>query len=66
MDIDNDDNYLDYYIGVYDSAVAADNDNSSSDPGNNIHNACPSGHTHEYCEGWKAGYQYESYLLNDA
>ena len=56
------DNYLDYYIGVYNGAVAADNDNNAD----GTHNYCPSGHTQEYCVGHKAGYSVEEYLLNDA
>jgi hypothetical protein len=58
------DNYLDYYIGVYNGAVAADIDNSKYADG--THNYSTSGHTQEYCIGHKAGYSVEEYLLNDA
>jgi hypothetical protein len=56
-----DDNYMHYYIGVHDGALAA---HSSYVDG--AHSACPSGHTQEYCMGYKAGYSDEGYLLNDA
>jgi len=59
------DNYLDYYVGDYNGAVAADrDDNAGGDDGTS--NYCGSGHTQEYCIGHKAGYSVEAYLLNDA
>ncbi|MGA9150551.1 MAG: hypothetical protein WBZ36_08235 [Candidatus Nitrosopolaris sp.] len=57
--------YLDYYVGDYNGAVAADkDDNAGGDDGTSNH--CGSGHSQEYCIGHKAGYLVEAYLLNDA
>ena len=56
-----DDNYMDFFVGYYNAAVDADNHNGDSSG-----YVCCSGHTQEYCLGYKAGYSYESYLLNDA
>lgn len=60
------DNYLDYYVGDYNGAVAADGDNNDNGT-DGAHNYCSSAdHTQEYCIGHKAGYLVEAYLLNDA
>ena len=60
------DNYMDYYIGVHNGAVAADNDNKQHGPGSLVYRGCPvvlTGHE-EYCVGYKSGYSYETWVHN--
>jgi hypothetical protein len=51
------DNFRDFYLGFYQGAVAADkhHDNASLD-----YSRCPSGHTDEYCVGYKFGHTVEN------
>ena len=58
-----DDNYVHFYIGEHDGAVKADSDDSKDNLG---YHGCPTGHTQEYCAGFKDDYNSEGYLLNDA
>jgi len=56
------DHYMHYYIGIHDGGVTADQD---SDKTNKLGDSCPSGHTQEYCTGYKQGYDYEDDALHE-
>jgi hypothetical protein len=56
-----DDNYTNYFIGFDNGVWAADMANQHSTV--YYHNNCGSGHTTEYCIGFKAGWNHEAYGL---
>jgi hypothetical protein len=55
------DNYTNYFIGFDNGVWAADMANQHSTV--YYHNNCGSGHTTEYCIGFKAGWNHEAYEL---
>jgi hypothetical protein len=51
------DNYSDFYLGMYQGANAAVKGYDNSDM---HYDSCPLGHTAEYCAGWKSGYNHDA------
>jgi hypothetical protein len=55
---DTNDNYMHYYVGFDNGALATDMENHFSTT--YYHGGCPADKTEEYCTGFKAGWNYEA------
>lgn len=57
-----DDNYKHFFVGYRDGAIQMDHDWNAKLQ--SLDHTCPSGHTEEYCAGYKAGYSDENALFS--